>query len=99
MGAKTGEAIKRKVVRLLSQWSDPHDEVKYVHADIVDRIDISDDGEVTISLTPNRPHCPCCLLDLDALRKRLFEIKGVSFVTLQVQGIPAADKWSRLLNR
>ena len=56
-------------------------------------------GEVTISVKPSRPHCPCCLLDLDKFRTKLLETKGVSFATLNVVGVPASDRWTRTLNR
>jgi hypothetical protein len=48
---------------------------------------------------PNRPHCPCCLLDLDAFKQKLCQIKGVMFATINVVGVPASDRWNRTLNR
>ena len=62
-------------------------------------VDVAEDGEVNLTVRPARPHCPCCLLDLDALRKRLTEIKGVTFVQLEVVDIPAAPRWTRAINR
>jgi hypothetical protein len=39
------------------------------------------------------------LLDLDALRKRLLDVKGVTFVQINVVDIPAAPRWTRAVNR
>ncbi len=92
-------ALQRRVARVLSGWKDPHDLRPYPELEIVQHIDIAEDGEVNLTLRPARPHCPCCLLDLDNLRKRLAEIKGVTFVHLTVVDIPAAPRWTRAINR
>ena len=92
-------ALKRKVVRLAGDWRDPHDQDTWATRDIVQNIEVEEDGEVTITVKPNRPHCPCCLIDLDLFKKKLSKIKGVTFTTLNVVGVPASDRWNRTLNR
>lgn len=92
-------ALQRTVARLAADWRDPHDQVTWANRDIVQNIDVAEDGEVSITVKPNRPHCPCCLLDLDEFRQKLYKIKGVSFATINVIGVPANDRWTRALNR
>ena len=92
-------ALRRRVARLAADWVDPHDELPWSKRDIVRNIDVAEDGEVTIAVKPNRPHCPCCLLDLNEFRTKLLQTKGVSFATINVVGIPASDRWTRTLNR
>ena len=92
-------ALQRRVARVLGGWRDPHDTKPYPELDIVQHVDIAEDGEVNLTVRPARPHCPCCLLDLEALRKRLLGVKGVSFVHIQVIDIPAAPRWTRAVNR
>ena len=92
-------ALKRKVVRLAGDWRDPHDQDTWATRDIVQNIEVAEDGEVTITVKPNRPHCPCCLIDLDLFKQKLSKIKGVTFTTLNVVGVPASDRWNRTLNR
>ena len=92
-------ALQRKVVRLAGAWKDPHDQESWASRDIVQNIDVKEDGEVTITVKPNRPHCPCCLLDLDAFKQKLCQIKGVMFATINVVGVPASERWNRTLNR
>ncbi len=99
MGGRKHVALQRRVARLLASWKDPHDVRPYPELDIVQRVDIAEDGEVNLTVRPPRPHCPCCLLDLDELRKRMGEIKGVTFVHLEVVDIPAAPRWTRAINR
>jgi len=92
-------ALQRRIARVLASWSDPHDTRPYPELKIVQNVDVAEDGEVNLTVKPARPHCPCCLLDLDALRKRLLEVKGVSFVQISVVDIPAAPRWTRAINR
>lgn len=92
-------ALQRRVARLAAEWKDPHDELPWAKRDIVQNIEIEEDGEVTITVKPSRPHCPCCLLDLDKFRTKLLQTKGVSFASLTVVGIPANDRWTRTINR
>ena len=92
-------ALQRRIARVLASWSDPHDTRPYPELEIVQNVDVAEDGEVNLTVKPARPHCPCWLLDLDALRKRLLEVKGVSFVQISVVDIPAAPRWTRAINR
>lgn len=92
-------ALQRRVARLAAEWKDPHDELPWAKRDIVQNIEIAQDGEVEITVKPSRPHCPCCLLDLDNFRGKLLQTKGVSFASLTVVGIPASDRWTRTINR
>lgn len=98
MGRKHG-ALQRRVARVLSSWNDPHDTRPYPELDVVQHVDVAEDGEVNLTVKPARPHCPCCLLNLDALRKRLSEVKGVTYVQVHVVNIPAAPRWTRTVNR
>ena len=98
MGRKHS-AFERRVARALNGWSDPHEQRPYPELDAVQMLEIKEDGEIALTIKPLRPHCPCCLLDLDKFRTKLLDTKGVSFATLNVVGVPASDRWTRTLNR
>jgi len=98
MGRKLA-ALQRRIARVFAGWKDPHDRRPYPELDIVQRLEIKEDGEIALTIKPSRPHCPCCLLDIDALRKRLCEVKGVTFVHVEIVDIPAAGLWTRSINR
>jgi len=91
-------ALQRKVARFFTKWYDPHDRRPYTEIDCIRTLEIKPDGEVNITLKPTRPHCPCCLLDLQSLKEKLSSIKGVTFVTIHVVDIPASQRWTRVLN-
>ena len=91
--------LLRRVARLIGSWRDVHEEETLSKSDHVRNIDVSSDGEVKITIKPSRPHCPCCLLDLDSFKQKLCQIKGVMFATINVVGVPDSARWNRTLNR
>jgi hypothetical protein len=98
MNERKLKALKLRVVKLFASWKEPHEETTYNQSNIVQSIDVSDQGQVDYTIAPKHPHCPCCLLDAVDLRKRIESIKGVSRVVCTVTGIPAAEKWTRSIN-
>ncbi|MDA7491980.1 iron-sulfur cluster assembly protein [Candidatus Poseidonia sp.] len=98
MGRKHS-AFERRVARALKGWKDPHDQRPYPELDTVQVLKIKGDGEISLTVKPLRPHCPCCLLDLEALRRHLSSIKGASFVHIEVVDVPGAPRWTRAINR
>ncbi len=97
--ARKPSAFERRIARALKGWNDPHDQRPYPELDTVQRLEILTDGEVNLTVRPMRPHCPCCLLDLEALRRHLSGVKGARFVHIEVVDIPGAPRWTRAINR
>ncbi len=91
-------AIKRRLTRLIAAWKDPHTEQNLSETNQIQGLEVTENGGVNIAVTPERPHCPCCLFDLRDLRQKIGKIKGVTSVELVVTGVPAAERWTRVLN-
>ncbi|MBT5392145.1 MAG: DUF59 domain-containing protein [Euryarchaeota archaeon] len=98
MNAKKIQAVQRRLLRVLNSWKEPHTDVALSDSEQILGIDISPEGIVQIAITPQRPHCPCCLFDLRDLRKKISSIKGVISVEILVNGVPASERWTRVLN-
>jgi metal-sulfur cluster biosynthetic enzyme len=88
-------AIQRRLVSLIQKWNDPHG---ISLLDLMQSMDINDDSFVQIYIQPSRPHCACCLFDLESLRDNINKIKGVNGVQIIVSGIPEAERWTRALS-
>jgi metal-sulfur cluster biosynthetic enzyme len=91
-------AIKRRLTRLIGSWKDPHTEQNLSETSQIQGLEVTENGKVNIAVVPERPHCPCCLFDLRDLRLKIAQIKGVTSVELIVTGVPAAERWTRVLN-
>ena len=88
-------SIQRRLVSLIQKWKDPHG---ISIQQLMQSMDINDAAEIEINIQPSRPHCACCLFDLEELRKNIENIKGVTSVRIIVNGIPDADRWTRALS-
>ncbi|MDP6856450.1 MAG: hypothetical protein QGH13_02850 [Candidatus Thalassarchaeaceae archaeon] len=88
-------SIQRRLVSLIQKWNDPHG---VALQEMMHSLDIDDDARVQIGIQPSRPHCACCLFDLESLRNQIQETKGVSSVRIIVSGIPDAERWTRALS-
>jgi len=87
--------IQRKLVTIIQKWNDPHG---ISIQQLMQSMDINENGSIQICIQPSRPHCACCLFDLESLRDRILEIKGVPSAQIIVTGIPDADRWTRALS-
>jgi metal-sulfur cluster biosynthetic enzyme len=98
MKKKHHEAAQRQVFKTLQQWKDPHDVAPLTSIDVVQRMQVSFEGEVELVIKPSRPHCPCCLYDLSELRKKISGVKHITTVHIEIEGVPEAGRWTRLIN-
>lgn len=87
--------LQRRILSVIRGWNDAHG---IPLQNLIEGMDISDDAKLTLHVCPSRPHCPCCLYDLQALRENLLNTKGVIGVRLEIIGIPDASRWTRTLN-
>tara|TARA_B100000767_G_scaffold150197_1_gene141449 strand:+ start:3746 stop:4045 length:300 start_codon:yes stop_codon:yes gene_type:complete len=92
------KALSLRVIRLLNGWKDPHTDLPYTKTEAMQSIEIGETGIITMCITPHRPHCPCCLLDLRDLHRKVSSLKGVAGVKITIEGVPAAERWTREVN-
>ena len=89
-------ALQQRLAKRLRTWQDPHGGAPFVER--VEHIDLGEGGQCRLTVRPSRPHCPCCLYDLEALREALLAIRGVHAVELRGIGVPEPALWERALN-
>ena len=66
-------ALQQRLAKRLRTWQDPHGGAPFVER--VEQIDLGDEGQCRLTVRPSRPHCPCCLYDLEALRNALLALE------------------------
>ena len=94
MSDKKRRASLLQVASLLKAWPEPHGQNELN----IKAVDLND-GLLRIAIEPSRSQCPCCLLDLASLRTKLAKKKGIDNVHIEVMGVPAANRWTKALNR
>ena len=89
-------ALQQRLAKRLRTWQDPHGGSPFVER--VEQVDLGEDGRCRLTVRPSRPHCPCCLYDLESLRDALLSVRGISAVELRITGVPEPWLWERALN-
>ena len=74
-------AIEEKVVEMLRSVYDPEIPVDIYSLGLVYRIELSDEGELTVDMTLTAPNCPMADFIMEDVRMKLESIDGVSAVS------------------
>lgn len=85
-------ALEEAIVKMLKTVYDPEIPVNIYDLGLVYRIDVQDDGQVTIDLTMTAPSCPMADFILEDVRMKVEGIEGVKNLTLNLVFDPAWDK-------
>lgn len=96
--SRAQKAAQRQLLDVLSTWEDPHGGGTLAQTGILQAMHAEEDGSVRLRVTPSRPHCPCCLLDLIDLRASLNSKKKIVATTIEVVGVPDTHRWTSSIN-
>lgn len=77
-------AIEEKVVEMLRTVYDPEIPVDIYSLGLVYRIELSDEGELTVDMTLTAPNCPMADFIMEDVRMKLESIDGVSAVNVNI---------------
>lgn len=76
--------IEERVVALLRTVYDPEMPVDIYSLGLVYKIDLADDGALTVDMTLTAPNCPMADFIMEDARQKLESIEGVTSVTLNL---------------
>ena len=76
--------LEEKVVAMLRTVYDPEVPVDVYSLGLVYKIDIDDDGNLTVDMTMTAPNCPMADFIVDDARYKLESIEGITSVTINI---------------
>lgn len=76
--------IEEKIVEMLRTVYDPEIPVDIYSLGLVYRIDLADDGVLTVDMTLTAPNCPMAEFITEDVRMKLESIEGVTSVTVNI---------------
>lgn len=76
--------IEEKIVGMLRTVYDPEIPVDIYSLGLVYRIDLADDGALTVDMTLTAPNCPMAEFITEDVRMKLESIEGVTSVTVNI---------------
>lgn len=77
-------ALETKVVEMLRTVFDPEIPVDIYSLGLIYKIDIDEDGNLTVDMTMTAPNCPMADFIVDDARIKLESIEGLNSVTINV---------------
>lgn len=85
-------AIEEKIVDYLRTVVDPEIAVDIYSLGLVYKIDLADDGALTIDMTLTAPNCPMADFIMEDVRQKMLSIPGVNSVEVNLVFEP---EWNR----
>ena len=83
---------EEKIVNMLKTVYDPEIPVNVYDLGLIYKIDVADNGEVSIDMTLTAPNCPAADFIMEDVRQKIESIEGVTAATINLVFEPIWDK-------
>ena len=83
---------EEKIVAMLKTVYDPEIPVNVYDLGLIYKIDVTDEGDVTIDMTLTAPNCPAADFIMEDVRQKIESIDGVRTATINLVFEPEWDK-------
>lgn len=84
--------IEENIVRMLKTVFDPEIPVNIYDLGLIYKIDLADDGQLTLDMTLTAPNCPAVDFIVEDVRMKVGSVEGVKNVEVNIVFEPAWDK-------
>jgi FeS assembly SUF system protein len=84
--------IEEKIVSVLKTVFDPEIPVNIYDLGLIYKIDVTDEGEVTLDMTLTAPNCPAADFIMEDVRQKIEGIEGVKASNVNLVFEPEWDK-------
>lgn len=84
--------IEEKIVDMLKTVFDPEIPVNVYDLGLIYKIDVAEEGEVSIDMTLTAPNCPAADFIMEDVRQKVESIEGVNSATINLVFEPEWDR-------
>lgn len=84
--------IEEKIVNVLKTVFDPEIPVNVYDLGLIYKIDVADDGNVSLDMTLTAPNCPAADFIMEDVRIKVESVEGVNTATINLVFEPEWDK-------
>ena len=84
--------IEEKIVAMLKTVFDPEIPVNIYDLGLIYKIDLSDEGDVSIDMTLSAPICPAADFIMEDVRQKIESVDGISAANINLVFEPEWDK-------
>lgn len=84
--------IEKRIIDMLKTVYDPEIPVNVYDLGLIYKIDLQDDGELTIDMTLTAPNCPAAEFIMEDVRQKVESVDGVKAAQVNLVFEPEWDK-------
>ncbi|MDM8153248.1 iron-sulfur cluster assembly protein [Bacteroides gallinaceum] len=84
--------IEERIVAMLKTVYDPEIPVNVYDLGLIYKIDLQDDGDVSIDMTLTAPNCPAADFIMEDIRQKIESVEGVKSAQINLVFEPEWDK-------
>ena len=92
MDAETRSKIEERIIAMLKTVYDPEIPVNIYDLGLIYKIDLQDDGDVSIDMTLTAPNCPAADFIMEDVRQKVDSVEGVNSSVINLVFEPEWDK-------
>lgn len=92
MDAETRLKIEERIIAMLKTVYDPEIPVNIYDLGLIYKIDLQDDGDVSIDMTLTAPNCPAADFIMEDVRQKVASVEGVNSSVINLVFEPEWDK-------
>ena len=92
MDAETRLKIEERIIAMLMTVYDPEIPVNIYDVGLIYKIDLQDDGDVSIDMTLTAPNCPAADFIMEDVRQKVDSVEGVNSSVINLVFEPEWDK-------
>ena len=92
MDAETRLKIEERIIAMLKTVYDPEIPVNIYDLGLSYKIDLQDDGDVSIDMTLTAPNCPAADFIMEDVRQKVDSVEGVNSSVINLVFEPEWDK-------
>ena len=92
MDAETRLKIEERIIAMLKTVYDPEIPVNIYDLGLIYKIDLQDDGDVSIDMTLTAPNCPAADFIMEDVRQKVDSVEGVNSSVINFVFEPEWDK-------
>ena len=92
MDAETRLKIEERIIAMLKTVYDPEIPVNIYDLRLIYKIDLQDDGDVSIDMTLTAPNCPAADFIMEDVRQKVDSVEGVNSSVINLVFEPEWDK-------
>ena len=86
------QKIEERIVDMLKTVYDPEIPVNVYDLGLIYKIDLQDDGDVSIDMTLTAPNCPAADFIMEDIRQKIESVEGVKAAQINLVFEPEWDK-------